>query len=66
MLANDIQKEIWTKFLFITSISGLGALTRASVGEMLESPFDFITGILTQEFTPNLFRSLASLKISES
>jgi 2-dehydropantoate 2-reductase len=39
MLANDIQKEIWTKFLFITSISGLGALTRASVGEMLESLF---------------------------
>jgi len=39
VLANDIQKEIWTKFLFISTISALGALTRSSVGEMLEYPF---------------------------
>ncbi|UMB53229.1 2-dehydropantoate 2-reductase [Lutibacter sp. A64] len=38
-LAIDIQKEIWTKFLFITTFSALGALTRASLGEMLASPY---------------------------
>lgn len=37
-LAVDIQKEIWAKFLFITTISGIGALTRASIGEMIASP----------------------------
>ncbi len=38
-LAIDIQKEIWTKFLFITTFSALGALTRASLGEMLASSY---------------------------
>ncbi|MDV7186310.1 2-dehydropantoate 2-reductase [Lutibacter sp. TH_r2] len=38
-LAEDIQKEIWTKYLFITTISALGALTRAALGEMLASPY---------------------------
>jgi len=33
-----IQRDMWSKFLFITSISALGALTRASIGEMLEQP----------------------------
>lgn len=37
-LADNIQTEIWAKFLFITTISALGALTRATVGEMLASP----------------------------
>jgi len=37
-LADDIQKEIWTKYLYITTVSALGALTRASHGEMLASP----------------------------
>jgi len=37
-LTNEIQKEIWTKFLYISTISALGALTRASVGEMIASP----------------------------
>tara|TARA_R110001583_G_scaffold160872_1_gene312740 strand:- start:8068 stop:8997 length:930 start_codon:yes stop_codon:yes gene_type:complete len=36
-LAEDIQKEIWTKFLFITTISAIGALTRATIGEMIAS-----------------------------
>ena len=36
-LTNDIQQEIWTKFLFITTISGIGALIRASIGEMISS-----------------------------
>ena len=36
-LATDIQYEIWTKFLFISTISAIGALTRANIGEMLAS-----------------------------
>lgn len=38
-LALDIQKEIWTKYLYITTVSALGALTRATHGEMLKSPY---------------------------
>lgn len=37
-LASDIQREIWTKFLFISTVSAIGALTRASIGEMIASP----------------------------
>ena len=37
-LAENIQLEIWSKFLFITTISGIGALTRATIGEMIASP----------------------------
>ncbi|AMC11117.1 2-dehydropantoate 2-reductase [Lutibacter profundi] len=37
-LTMDIQKEIWTKFLFISTISAIGALTRASIGEMICLP----------------------------
>jgi 2-dehydropantoate 2-reductase len=37
-LAEDIQTEIWSKFLFISTISGIGALTRATVGEIMASP----------------------------
>ncbi len=37
-LSNNIQQEIWTKFLFITTISAIGALTRATIGEMVASP----------------------------
>lgn len=37
-LADDIQTEIWSKFLFISTISGIGALTRVIMGEMLDSP----------------------------
>lgn len=36
-LADDIQKEIWTKFLYITTVSAIGALTRATIGEMITS-----------------------------
>ncbi|MFD1293139.1 ketopantoate reductase family protein [Lutibacter holmesii] len=39
VLANDIQKEIWTKYLYITTVSAMGALTRATHGEMLASPY---------------------------
>lgn len=38
-LAKNIQKEIWTKYLFITSFSALGALTRVTLGEMLASSY---------------------------
>ena len=34
-LTDNIQGEQWAKFMFITTISGLGALTRSTVGEML-------------------------------
>ncbi|MFZ2282829.1 MAG: 2-dehydropantoate 2-reductase [Lutibacter sp.] len=37
-LAENIQTEIWSKFLFITAISAIGALTRATVGELMASP----------------------------
>jgi 2-dehydropantoate 2-reductase len=37
-LAENIQTEIWAKFLFISTISAIGALTRATIGEMLASP----------------------------
>lgn len=36
VLTKNIQQEIWTKFLFITTVSAIGALTRATIGEMLE------------------------------
>ena len=35
--AENIQLEIWKKFLFITSVSGLGAITRSVFGDMRES-----------------------------
>ncbi|RXP45851.1 2-dehydropantoate 2-reductase [Lutibacter sp. HS1-25] len=37
-LATDIEQEIWTKYLYITTVSALGALTRATHGEMFDSP----------------------------
>jgi 2-dehydropantoate 2-reductase len=36
-LSDDIQREIWTKFLFISTVSAIGALTRATIGEMIAS-----------------------------
>lgn len=36
-LAENIQTEIWSKFLFISTISAIGALTRATVGEIMAS-----------------------------
>lgn len=38
-LSENIQRDIWLKFLFITSISALGALTRSVLGVMREDPF---------------------------
>lgn len=36
-LAENIQTEIWKKFLYITTVSAIGALTRATIGEMIAS-----------------------------
>lgn len=38
-LSENIYRDIWLKFLFITSISALGALTRSVLGIMREDPF---------------------------
>lgn len=35
---DDIQKAIWSKFLFITTVSAIGGLTRATLGEMRTTP----------------------------
>ena len=37
-LADNIETEIWSKFLYITTISGIGALTRATIGEIIVLP----------------------------
>ncbi|WP_372916701.1 ketopantoate reductase family protein [Salegentibacter sp.] len=36
---DNIQLEIWKKFLFITTISGLGGLTRVSIDKIRESDY---------------------------
>ena len=38
-IADDIQAEIWKKFLFICTISGLGGLTRVPIGKIRESEY---------------------------
>ena len=37
--SNTIQRDIWLKFLFIASISAMGALTRSVLGVMREDDF---------------------------
>lgn len=37
-IPDNIQLAIWSKFLFITTISALGGLTRATLGEMRTEP----------------------------
>lgn len=37
--SDNIQRDIWLKFLFIASISAMGALTRSVLGIMREDPF---------------------------
>ena len=39
IIPENIQTEIWQKFLFITTVSGLGGLTRASIDIMRESEY---------------------------
>ncbi len=38
-ISSDIQRDIWLKFLFIASISAMGALTRSVLGIMREDAF---------------------------
>jgi 2-dehydropantoate 2-reductase len=35
---DDIMARMWEKFVFIASVSGIGAVTRASIGEFREYP----------------------------
>jgi 2-dehydropantoate 2-reductase len=35
---SDVRSEVWRKFLFISSMSGLGAVTRASIGRLRSLP----------------------------
>ncbi len=37
-ISDDIHVDIWSKFMFIATVSGLGALTRATIGEMYQNP----------------------------
>ncbi len=38
-ISKDIHADIWQKFLFITTISGIGALTRTVLGEIRENEY---------------------------
>ena len=44
MVPDDIYKAIWKKFAFIATVSGLGGLTRVSIGEMWKD--DYLQGVL--------------------
>lgn len=37
-LSDDVQNAIWTKYVFICALSGVGAVARATVGEMVSIP----------------------------
>ncbi len=37
-ISDDIRVDIWSKFMFIATVSGLGGLTRATIGEMYAHP----------------------------
>ncbi len=57
-ISNDIQASIWAKFLFITTISGIGALTRSPIGVMRTDPY--IKGLMQQ--TADEILSIAKAK----
>ncbi|UAB85589.1 2-dehydropantoate 2-reductase [Zunongwangia sp. SCSIO 43204] len=44
IVPDDIHKAIWKKFSFIATVSGLGGLTRVSIGKMWQD--DYLQGIL--------------------
>ena len=44
IIPDDIHKAIWKKFSFIATVSGLGGLTRVSIGKMWQD--DYLQGIL--------------------
>lgn len=37
-VSDNIQGELWTKFMFICAMSGIGAITRAPIGPLREMP----------------------------
>lgn len=37
-LSPDIEAALWEKFLLVTSLSGVGAVTRATIGELRDEP----------------------------
>ena len=37
-ISEDIQKVLWTKFVFISAISSIGSLTRLPIGEYRDIP----------------------------
>lgn len=39
IIPKDIHRELWKKFLFITTISAIGGLCRVPIGELRESPY---------------------------
>ena len=57
-ISEDIQLDIWKKFLFIATISGIGALTRSAFGVMRED--DNIRQIIYQ--TANEIVAIANAK----
>lgn len=57
-ISEDIHLDIWKKFLFITTYSGIGALTRSVIGELRKD--DHIRQILYQ--TANEIVAIANAK----
>ncbi len=57
-IPEDIQLEIWKKFLFIVTISGIGGLTRVSVGRMRDS--EYLYGMMQK--TANEILQVANAK----
>ncbi|MFP2995696.1 2-dehydropantoate 2-reductase [Spongiivirga sp. MCCC 1A20706] len=58
IVPDNIQMAIWTKFLFITTISGIGALTRSEIGPMRED--DYLRDMMLQ--TANEILQIANAK----
>jgi len=54
IIPKDINLEIWKKFLFISTISALGGLTRVNLGEMRESTYLMDLMKKTAEETKNV------------
>jgi 2-dehydropantoate 2-reductase len=51
-LTEDIQAELWTKFLFICAVNGLTALTRSPLGEVMawEGTREMMRGIMREVY----------------
>ena len=57
-ISEDIHKDIWSKFIFITMVSGIASLTRVVFGEMLKDKS--IEKIIVD--TANEIKSIANAK----